>query len=218
MRFINVWSYKCADYLMKQLKDSHEKRNVYYYGFQIVLGSIVKAIIFFLVTYLLGIFIPSMLVLLFFGFIRIIAGGYHMDKFNKCLITSLGMFVMAAFISKYVSPYLAREYLMASSGLIFILGMYVLIRWAPGDTPNKPITKPEKIRRFKTISIVNICIWLVGNVVLSYFNLKMYALAGCLGTLLALFIVSPAGYSFFGMISTKFDIKKKKVRQQNAEL
>lgn len=202
-----MWSYKCANYLTKQLNESHEQKRIYYYGFQILIGAIVKAIIFLAISYITGLLIPVIATLLFFGFIRTVAGGYHMDKFDKCLITSLILFIGAGFITKYVGPQLSLLSLSVLTGVIFLLALFVLIKYAPSDTPYKPIVNPVKRKRLKIISIINLCIWVVVNSFLIYYEQRMFAMAGVVGVLLALFIVSPAGYAFFDAISGKRSVK-----------
>ncbi len=210
MRFIDVWSYKCAYFLTKQLGESHEQRRVYYYGFQILIGGIVKAIVFLSLSYITGVLVPVIATLVFFGFIRTVAGGYHMDKFDRCLVTSLVIFIGAGFIVKYAGPQLSTLLLSILTGIVFVLALFVLIKYAPSDTPYKPIVNPVKRKRLKIISIINLFIWLVVNSLLLYNDRKMFATAGFIGVLLALFIVSPAGYAFFDVISGKRSIKFKK--------
>lgn len=209
MRFIDAWSYKCANFLTQQLNESHEQRRVYYYGFQILIGGIVKVIIFLVLSYIAGVLIPVISTLVFFGFIRTVAGGYHMDKFDRCLITSLVLFIGAGFIAKYVGPQLSTLLLSILTGIVFFMALFVLIKYAPSDTPYKPIVNPVRRKRLKTISIINLCIWVVVNSLLIYYEQKMFATAGIVGVLLALFIVSPAGYAFFGAISGKRSVKAK---------
>lgn len=203
LRFINIWSYKCAHCLTNKLEENHEKKRIYYYGFQVLIGGIVKAVIFLITAYLVGALVPIIATVFFFGFIRTVAGGYHMDKFDKCLVTSLALFVGAGLIAKYAGPVLGILPLSFLTAAVFILGLYVLIKYAPSDTPNKPIVNPSMIKKLKIVSIVNLCIWAAANYILIYFSQNMFALAGCIGVLLALFIVSPPGYAFFDAISGK---------------
>jgi len=82
MRFINALSYKSADYLMRQMNGNHESRRVYYYGFQIVIGALLKACYFCCCLYnrynASGFDDSSGIVIL-----RSIAGGYHMKTYGN---------------------------------------------------------------------------------------------------------------------------------------
>lgn len=203
MRFINVLSYKLANSLTKELGHTHEKRRVYYYGFQIVIGGIIKGILLVLITLLLGIFKATMSVLLFFAIPRMTAGGYHMDDYTKCMLTALGIFLSLGFIVKYTSGFWSVWTLIILSLIVFVTTLFCVIKYAPADTPYKPITKPEQKRKLKTLSIKVVMLWLAIDIVLLIYGLKYYILAGCLGMLLAAFFISPAGYKFFDFISGK---------------
>jgi len=210
MRFIQAWSYKCAYCLAQQLNENHEKRGVYYYGFQVVIGAVVKGIMLVLAALLVGALIPTIAVMLFFVSLRGIAGGYHMDTYDKCMAVSLAMFVLGGIIVEYSHMYWPYSHVLVLVVLTFAFGLYSVAKWAPRDTPNKPIKSPERIKKFKTLSIIHIFIWIALELFLLHSNLKMYALAGCIGILLATFMISPAGYRFFDTISGKMDNVKKR--------
>ena len=74
MRFINALSYKGADYLMKQTKGNHESRRVYYFGFQVVIGAIVKGLLLLILALLTRTILPSLAILAAFVVLRQIAG------------------------------------------------------------------------------------------------------------------------------------------------
>ena len=203
MKFINVLSYNCAEYLTKQLNHSHEKKRVYYYGFQIVIGEIVKFSLLILITLLLGVFLPTFTVLIFFGALRVVAGGYHMDNYTKCMVTSFGIFILLGFLVKFTYQYYSLGLLAVLSAVTFVTALIAVIKWAPADTPFKPITKPKQIKRLKILSILMVFIWMAIDCILIIYSINFYVLAGCLGMLMAAFIVSPAGYRFFDFISGK---------------
>lgn len=100
MRFVNKWSYACAKGLAVVLNENHQRRFAYYFGFQVVIGESVKFAVIFLVSLILGIFVPTLIVTSAFVSLRMIAGGYHMDTQGKCLLVSLGLFITASLIAK----------------------------------------------------------------------------------------------------------------------
>ncbi|MCX8129687.1 MAG: accessory gene regulator B family protein [Clostridia bacterium] len=208
MRFIHVWSYSCANYLMYQLKENHERRRVYYYGFQIVFGAIVKAVLLLTIAVLVKSLVPTLIILFIFGSLRVLAGGFHMDTYGRCIVTSTVLFVAAGMATQY-------SYRMWDSSIVAVLiaattifGAITILKWAPKDNPNKPITKPEEIRKFKGLSFMHIIVWaLICSVLLFYRNssglvyLNMIIISSSFGILLELFTVAPVGYGFFEWIS-----------------
>lgn len=209
MRFVSKWSYACACRLTRAMNENHQKRSVYYFGFQIVIGAIVKGIILISVAFLLGILLPTLLITAAFASLRKIAGGYHMDTYGKCLFVSLVLFVAAALIAQHTYDYWGLMYLTALITVTFFAGLYVLIRYAPKDTPNKPITDPKEIRKFKRLSIVYLFILTIVTIVLAVYGHRLLVLSLCFGVLLELFLISPTGHKFFDIIKYKLDTKKK---------
>jgi len=208
MRFIRSWSYSCAKYLSNKLNESHEKRRIYYFGFQVILGAVFKGILLVIISLLLRIFVPAMIVVAVFGSLRMLAGGYHMNTYTKCMFVSLALFISAALLSRYTYQYWTQWSLIILAAATFIISIPVLLKWAPADNPNRPITKPEEIRKFKFLSIVYMIIWsLVITTVIwtepsSY---QIYIIAASLGVLLELFTISPTGQGFFHKISGSVD-------------
>lgn len=200
MRFVLKWSYACAKHLANALNENHNKRSVYYYGFYVLFGTLVKGFILISVSLLLGIFIPALLTVTVLASLRLFAGGYHFDTYGKCLLVSMALTVATALISQYTHPYWSMAAVAIFLFLVFTLSLYMLIKYAPKDTPTKPITDPADIIKFKRLSIIYLGILLIICCVLSALGLKMYVMAICFGVLLEIFSITPAGHNFFNII------------------
>ncbi len=210
MRFIQRWSYGCANHLATVMNENHNKRSIYYYGFFIIFGALVKGIIMISIAAILGILVPMLVIVFTFSSLRMIAGGYHMDTFGKCLFVSMTLFVIAALIANYTYQYWTILHIISLIILTFITGLYILIKYAPKDTPNKPITDPIQIQKYKKLSIIYLFIWLMINILLAALSLNMYVIALSFGVLLELFAVSPTGHKFFDIIKNGLNYKIKK--------
>lgn len=210
MKFIQRCSYGCANHLATVMNENHNKRSIYYYGFFIIFGALVKGIIMFSIAAILGILVPTLLIMFTFGSLRMIAGGYHMETFAKCLFVSMTLFIIAALTAKYTYQNWTLSHIISLITLTFIIGLYILIKYAPKDTPNKPITDPIQIKKFKKLSLIYLFIWLMTNILLAIYNLNMYVIALSFGVLLELFAISPKGHIFFDIIKNRLDYKIKK--------
>jgi accessory gene regulator B len=196
---------------MKQLKENHEKRRVYYYGFIIVFGAILKGLIIFSVSFLLGVLIPTLFIVLMFGSARVIVGGSHLDKYWRCIFTSMSFFILIGITSKYTYSYWNTVSVAVFVSLTFIIGFSGILKWAPSDSPNRPITSEKEIKKFRSLSILYSILWFFAISLLLIFNIigrlsdssKIYIIAACFTFLLAVFAISPAGYKFFSFISGK---------------
>lgn len=202
MKFVLKWSYSCAKYLADVLNENHNKRSVYYYGFYIVFSTLVKGIILISLSLLLGIMLPALLTVIVFGSLRMLAGGYHFDSYGKCLLVSLALIITAALISQYTYIYWSIASMVLFLIPAFAFSLYLLIKYAPKDTPTKPITDPAAIRKFKRLSIAYLGILLIICCGLVFFNLKMHVVSICFGILLEVFTITPAGHRFFNIIKT----------------
>ncbi len=200
MRFINKWSYSCAKGLAIVLEESHQKKAEYYFGFQIAIGSIVKTATLVAVSTILGVLIPALIVYISFALLRKVAGGYHMDTYGKCLLVSTGFFVAAALLAKHTYRYWSITGLVILITFTFTVSIYMIVKYAPKDTPNRLITDIDEKRRFKTLSIVYICIWLLVVTTLTVFGMKMYTLLLCFSVLQEIFAITPTGHKFFDKI------------------
>ncbi len=209
MRFINKWSYSFAKGLADALNENHQSRRAYNFGFQVIIGESFKTVVIFLVALVLGVFLPALIVTMSFVTLRVIAGGYHMDSQGKCLITTLILIIPAAWIAKLTNAHWSTWHLVVLIFIAFIAGLYALIRYAPRDNPNKPITDPDEIRKFKRLSLIYLTIWLAIMLALTVWNLKLYVVASGFGILLELFMITQMGHNFFDFIKTHLSIKRR---------
>jgi accessory gene regulator B len=146
MDFIRRWSYGLAKMLSNNLNESHQKRYVYYFGLQLLIGTIVKMVILIVMSLVLGIFNGTMMSMAFFATLRTIIGGYHMDTYGKCLMASALMYLVAGAVIEYTINLWDTTGLIIFSLISLIIILYSVYKWAPVDTPNKPITDPDEIK------------------------------------------------------------------------
>jgi accessory gene regulator B len=108
----NINSYdfvkRLPDKLLKHLQNIHELskekpyklKYLYYYGFQIIYGSINKGLLLILLGLLFNILPQLLLISLSFASVRIFAGGLHFDSYTKCAYISLITFVLMGLLAK----------------------------------------------------------------------------------------------------------------------
>jgi accessory gene regulator B len=196
-----MWAYKCADFLVKHQNENNEKRRVYYYGFQVILGELLKLIILILASLLLGTLQATIMATIAFVFLRTTAGGTHMDTYGKCMVVTLVIFLFTGVFAQYTYQYWSDIQILILVIGTFVGGLFIIIKWAPGDTPNKPIKDPKKIRNFKRKSIIMISLWLILMLIMKQYSNNVIIISACMGVLFESFTITPAGYSFFTWIS-----------------
>lgn len=209
MKFVNKWSFVCASHLASATNENHQKRTVYYYGFFILLSAIIKMIALLSVAWMFGALLPAIIVILVFGTLRTFAGGYHMDTYGKCVVVSLIMFLSVAIFVRYTWVFWSSKNVFLLIGITLICGLLLIIKYAPKDTPNKPIVEPEKMRKYKRFSILYFLLLMVVSTLFSYKGNNMITLCICFAALIEVFTITPSGEKFFDIIknSLKFNIK-----------
>jgi Membrane protein putatively involved in post-translational modification of the autoinducing quorum-sensing peptide len=195
--------------LKKQLNETNDKRRIYYYSFQIILGGLIKAVFLISLAILTGSFTETFSLIAFYAGFRTLAGGYHMDDFLNCMLVSLAMFIGLGLIVKYAYFYWTPAALLIFSCSVFAVALFTAIKYAPAETSFKPMNNLKRNIFLKRASIVYLIAWQVLSFFLCYKNLKLLMFAGCLGILLESFSISPAGYKFFDGISNIMKIYKK---------
>lgn len=128
-----------------------EDHEIYMYGLQLFISTIFKGAGIYAIAYGLGWIKEVTVFLIAFGILRTYAGGYHSSTYFKCFIltvvTMLASITMAKYITIHYSYFITLPMLVISALLIF--------KYAPVDTPNKPLSVAEcKIYRRKSIMVI----------------------------------------------------------------
>jgi accessory gene regulator B len=103
--------------------------------------------------------------------------------------------------------------LQALIAITLIAGLYAVIRYAPKDTPKKPIEGKGEIEKFKRLSVAYLLILSAVSVLLAYYGQGQHTLSISFGLLAELFMLTPTGGRFFDYIERifQFKIRKKEV-------
>ena len=125
----------------------------------VIIGALVKGILLVSLASILGVLVPVIAITFTFSSLRIIAGGYHLKNFLGCMVISLTQFIISSIIVQYTQKY--WTYINIYSLFIFsiIVAIYIIIRYVPRDTPNKPITDQKQKVKFKKWSSIYLTTW-----------------------------------------------------------
>lgn len=202
MSLIYKTSNVCAKFLSTKVPNDkfptvQDQIQVYSYGFQAIIGALVKGFLLVTISYLLGILTPAITLTLTFVGLRVIAGGYHMTTYSRCMVVSLVMFLVSALIAQYTYQYWTVIELLTLLTFSVLAGIYIAIRYIPRVVPTKPITKSEQIIKFKRWSLIYLWIWFTVMIILITTHMTVLVLASSFGLLLELWSISELGYQFF---------------------
>ena len=132
---------------------SDTEKELYLYGFFILISQILYFIITIIMGILLDIVSLSIVFYISFQFIRRYAGGIHASSELKCEIIS----TTSIFISLLCVKSNVMFNIQIPTLILTLFASIVIFILCPLDTPEKPLTK-EELRYFRKISLIVLAI------------------------------------------------------------
>lgn len=156
-----------ADFFIRQKVVPEEHREVYEYGFELSISSVIGILIILAIGLVSRRFWESIVFYIVFCFTRLFTGGYHAPNHTLCKVTFAG-----ALLAVLAADWLLNE---IESYYWFVLHFYSLIivcQFAPIENPNKEMTDRQKVK-CKVISIVAMAVWLAVMFLFRYLNSEL---------------------------------------------
>jgi len=170
-----------ANKIAVQLNYDDDREAVIAYG----LIAIIQMLSIFIITTIIGILFgcwyESIIIYLMVGIIRKSAGGAHASTMNGCIVISVLSITILSMMSRYLLSFEMSEYInIGVTIIIYIVCFIIFYLRVPMDSPNKPITKPEKIKRLRKQSfiILTVCFMLsIVFIFLTEYHVRFYSIA-----------------------------------------
>ena len=170
---INKLSAKFTEKLLLRQSITEEERELYIYGFFILLSNLMYIILASLSGLLLGCFLESIVFYIAFQFIRRYAGGYHASTETRCEIISTLSIISSIFVIRLSKQYDFQKILL----VVTLVSAIIIFCICPLDTPEKPLSEKEfKFFRKKSRLILII---IISVVIISYFLKLSFLIAPC---------------------------------------
>lgn len=206
MAVIRNTASEVAEFLAHELNIEQRDAETIRYGMEIIIGILIKGVVIISVAYWLGITPYVLVALATFGSFRILSGGVHCNTYSRCLAFTLALGVLIAKSSIVIDSYFNNNSLLLLIVLTTVTGLYSVKKWAPVDTPNKPINRKEKRDKFQKLSISYVFSWSAFMILFIYTRSDMQstiplALASIGGFLAQVLSLWPIGCRLTG----KFD-------------
>lgn len=142
---------------------SEDERELYIYGFFMLLSQLMYFIVACIFGLLFQCFFDSILFYIAFQFIRRYAGGYHAKTETRCEILSTLSLLVSIAIIKVIKTYDFQTLLL----FVTIISAFCIFVFCPLDTPEKALTEKE-FKYFRKISWI-ILLVITAVIVFSYF-------------------------------------------------
>jgi len=208
MSFIEFVSSYFANKLVKKVPNDkfptlEDQIEVYTYWFMFCIGAFIKIILLIILSTVIGVLPYTMIIAITFCSLRSIAGGYHMQTYNKCAVVSITMFIVSALLIKYILHYWLFVNILYLLIFCIFASIYIIYRYVPCDNASGEITKPSEIKKFKRWSSYYLFIWTIIMTISLLFNLKIIVISSCFGLLLELFSISRIGQVVYSALDSQ---------------
>lgn len=159
--------------LSDELNLDKEQYEIISYGIFALVQIIISiaAVAFF--GFLFGVIVQALVVSFSTSILRQFSGGVHAGKPTVCLIIGTAISVLVAVIIKISSVYMMFAHFVFIMFISYSICFYIIYKYAPVDSPAKPITKAAKRKKLKKISFF---------IVTSYFIISIIFIASYLYT------------------------------------
>lgn len=184
---INNLSALLTDKLLANKSIGEDERELYIYGFFMLLSHLMYFVFACIFGLLFNCFIESIIFYIAFQFIRRYAGGYHAATETRCEIMSTLSIIASIGIIKLTKIYDFNAALL----FITLISMVIIFILCPLDTPEKPLSEKE-FKYFRKISWI-ILLVISAAVITSYFFKLNLLFAPCCISLILESILLTAG-------------------------
>lgn len=176
---INNLSALLTDKLLAKGSITEDERELYIYGFFMLLSHIMYFVLACIFGILFKCFIESIIFYIAFQFIRRYAGGYHAATETRCeILSTLSIFVSTGII-KLSKIHDFKTILL----IITLISVVIIFILCPLDTPEKPLSDKE-FKYFRKISWIVLFIIVVAIIVTYCFNIEFVLLPCCMSLIL----------------------------------
>lgn len=178
-------SSQILSFIYKYSDLSLEIKDIYQYGCEITLSSMLNIILILLCSILLGDIMTGLVYLFIFIFLRSFTGGYHATTYFRCNLTFVVTFIFAYALYKSII-YFNIPLLVCVA--LALLNMIPIVIFSPVPNHHKPLTNSLKKRAY-ILAIVVALILLVLGILFLAFNINIGAMIITSVTMVSVLII-----------------------------
>lgn len=158
---LNTVAKRLTKHLINSGIVSSDLNDIYIYGFEVLISSLLSTLLILIAGAALGRFIETICFLIVFIGLRSFTGGFHANTYWLCTTLTLSIYGAVMLLSiNIVIPNIVYW-------LLFPVGMIILLLKAPVRNPNKYLTDKEAMRHKLVSVILFIAMMFVGSLLLN---------------------------------------------------
>jgi accessory gene regulator B len=140
-----------TDFLLNKNIVSRDDREIYIYGFEALLSTVLNAFLVLITGILIGLLKETLIFLMGFALLRVYSGGYHAKTHLGCILTFAGIYG----ISMAIITFLPEQYTFFVSSSAGVLSLLFILINAPLEHKNRPFVDNEyKTFKFMARTVV----------------------------------------------------------------
>ena len=156
-------SEKILKFTSEHLDISPEMKEVYQYGIEITISSMLNVTLVLLCSLILGNFIAGLLYLIIFIFLRSFTGGYHATTYFRCNLTFVSTFIITYFAYIIISSYQFSIYICEALAFASFIPIAL---FSPVPNKHKPLSDKQRKSAFVRSIIITSVLSVIGLVLL----------------------------------------------------
>jgi Membrane protein putatively involved in post-translational modification of the autoinducing quorum-sensing peptide len=209
MFFLEKLSNDLALKISYYLKLNKDQEEIIAYGAFNLIQTVCCILLVLLFGAIFNVTVKAFIISLVIGILRKYSGGAHSSSPNRCALIGAIISVGLALLIRYINSFIKFQVVIAIGIITFVLAYYIIYRYAPVDSPAKPIIKEvtKKRLRKKSFFVLNLLFTIVIVSSISYliFRFKfLLPIITCIygGVLWQVATLTPKGY----LVLLKIDI------------
>lgn len=157
-----------VDFFVKEDIVPEEQRDVYQYGVELSISTLIGLFIVLAIGVLNGRFTESVIFYIVFCLTRAFCGGFHAHSHLLCKVTFICILTLVL-IMDLVLDNIEIYYWF----VLYLYSLIIVCAFAPVENPNKKLTSYDK-KRCKIILIILMVVWLVVMILFYSFGSELY--------------------------------------------
>lgn len=152
-------SSKILTFISKYITIPPEMNDVYQYGIEITISSILNVTLVLLCSLLLGDIFAGLTYLFIFVFLRSFTGGYHATTYFRCNLTIVITFLITFILYKIITYYEVPLFVCEAVALVNLIPIII---FSPVPNKYKSLTDIQKKRSYKLSLLIAFVLSLIG--------------------------------------------------------
>jgi accessory gene regulator B len=201
---------RSAGYLAQELNLTGDQEIVLAYAMRIFLSSITGIIVIILLAMAAGVLPYTLAAAVTAAVLRMFSGGAHAGSPLNCTVIAGVIFTALGLAGRHTFASL-ENYLPVLAPAVWLMSILVILKYAPADTPAKPITTKMQRGKLRFISLTLVFVWglpvffsLAGTLEIK----ENLIYASTLGLLWQTFSLTPYGYTLSSLLDKAFNVTK----------